>query len=150
MNKAHIIVSNDNLRQVIEQAIDGFNTHNLNRWMSFYAEEAMHFQTNRTEPLRGQAEIREDYLLSTWNPFPDFHFEMAQAFGAGNWLCVEGVFTGTHRGPLGGLRGEVIAPTHKSIRIPLCFVVKLQDGKAVEVHEYNDQLRFLAQLGLAP
>jgi predicted ester cyclase len=95
-----------------------------------------------------QADIREDYLVSTWTPFPDFHFDVDRAFGEANWICVEGIFTGTHRGPLGGLNGEVIVPTHKSVRIPLCLVVKLEDGKAVEVHEYNDQLRFLTQLGL--
>jgi steroid delta-isomerase-like uncharacterized protein len=149
MSGSQFITSNENLRHLIEDAIEAFNAHNLDRWISFYAEDALHFQPNRMEPLCGRAEIREDYRASTWAPFPDFHFEVDRAFGAGNWVCVEGIFTGTHRGPLGGLSGEVIAPTHKSVRIPLCLVVKLEDGKAVEVHEYNDQLRFLAQLGLA-
>ncbi len=150
MSKPQIIISNENLRQLIEQAIEAFNARNLNRWVNLYAEDARHFQPNRTEPLRGRAEIREDYLTSTWIPFPDFHFEVERAFGEGNWVCIMGIFTGTHQGPLGGISGEVVAPTHKSIRIPLCIVVKIEDGKAVEVHEYNDQLRFLTQLGLVP
>jgi predicted ester cyclase len=150
MSGPHIMVSNENIRHLIDQAIEAFNARDLNGWMNFYAEDALHFQPNRTEPLREQAEIREDYLASTWIPFPDFHFQADRAFGEGSWVCVEGIFTGTHWGNLSGLGGEVIAPTHKSVRIPLCLVVKLEEGKAVEVHEYNDQLRFLAQLGLAP
>jgi predicted ester cyclase len=102
------------------------------------------------EPLCGQTEIREDYLATTWTPFPDFHFEVDRAFGEVNWICIVGIFTGIHRGPLGGVNGEVFAPTHKSVRIPLGLVVKFEDGKAMEVHEYNDQLRFLTQLGLVP
>lgn len=115
--------------------------------MEFYAESALHFQPNRPEPLRGYDAIREDYLKSTFIPFPDVKIEKVRAFGKGNWICIEMIMTGTHTGPLGE-GDEVIPPTNKSIRVPICIVAKVEDGKITESHEYNDQLGFLAQLGL--
>jgi ketosteroid isomerase-like protein len=59
-----------------------------------------------------------------------------------------GVLTGTHTGPLAGFGEEVVAPTNQSIRIPICLVIQFEDGQAVQVYEYNDQLGLLNQLGL--
>jgi predicted ester cyclase len=61
---------------------------------------------------------------------------------------VQGVFSGTHEGPLLAPGGTPIPATHNRIRIALCLVLKIEAGRAVEVHEYNDQLSFLSQLGL--
>ena len=138
----------EELQDVIDQAIDDFNDHDLDGWMQFYAEDAVHIQPNRDEPLSGKAAIREDYLNSTWIPFPDFHFESERSFGEGEWMCVTGILTGTHTGPLPGEGDEVIPPTHHTIRVPICMVIRFEDGKAVEVYEYNDQLALLMQLGL--
>lgn len=140
----------ERLLNLLHDAIQAFNAHDLDGWMEFYAEDASHIQPNLSEPLTGRAEIREDYLKSTWIPFPDFRFELERAFGDGDWMCVMGVLTGTHTGPLAGFGEEVVAPTNQSIRVPLCLVVQFKDGRAVQVYEYNDQLGLLDQLGLTP
>jgi ketosteroid isomerase-like protein len=75
---------------------------------------------------------------------------MLRAFGQANWVCIEGNFTGTHTGPLEGSGAEIQPATNKAVRVPICFVAHVENGKLAEVHEYNDQLGFLAQLGLAP
>ena len=139
----------DEVRQTVEAGLRAFNAHDLDGWMALHAEDAVHTQPNRAEPLRGREAIRADYLAATWTAFPDFRFELARAFGAGGWVCVEGVFTGTHSGPLASPGGETIPPTGRQVRVPLCMVLRLAGGRIVEVHEYNDQLGFLAQLGLA-
>lgn len=148
MSSPTVLVSSEAQFQLIEAAVEAFNCRDLDRWMDFYAEDAVHFQPNRARPLCGKGEIREDYRLSTWIPFPDFHFELQRLFGQAPWVCVQGVFSGTHEGPLLVSSGTSIPATHNSIRIPLCLVVKMEAGRAVEVHEYNDQLGFLSQLGL--
>lgn len=150
MSEPEILVSDESLRHLVKEIVEAFNVHDLDRVVNWYAEDALHHQPNITEPLRGRNEIREDYRKATWVPFPDFHVDLERAFGEGNWLCVQATFTGTHEGPLEGSGGETIAPTGRSIRIPICFVVRVGEGRAVEVYEYNDQLSFLAQLGLAP
>jgi ketosteroid isomerase-like protein len=145
-----LLISNPDIRQMIEDAIAAFNAHDLDGWMDYYAEDARHFQPNRVEPLRGREEIREDYRKATWVPFPDFHFEISRAFGQENWLCVQGDFTGTNRGPMESPGGEMQPATNRVVRVPICFVVRVENGKLAEVYEYNDQLGFLVQLDLAP
>lgn len=138
----------ERLRNLLQDAIQAFNAHDLDGWMEFYAEDAIHNQPNLAEPLSGRAEIREDYLKSTWIPFPDFQFELERAFGENSWMCVTGVLTGTHRGPLAGFGEEDVAPTGRSIRVPICLVIQFEGDRAVQVYEYNDQLGLLSQLGL--
>jgi len=58
--------------------------------------------------------------------------------------------TGTHLKPLANPAGPPIPPTNRKIRVANCSVYRVQGGKVVEVHEYFDQLGFLAQLGVAP
>ena len=142
--------NNQALHDALDDAIQAFNARDLDAWMQFYAEDAVHIQPNRAEPLVGRAQIREDYRKSTWVPFPDFHFEIERAFGEDNWMCVTGDLTGTHTGPFPGEGGETIPPTNRSIRVPICLVIQFRDRRAVRVYEYNDQLGFLVQLGLAP
>jgi predicted ester cyclase len=148
MSKLDNLESKRHSEHRIEQATKAFNAHDLDRWMDFYAADAVHIQLNQAEPLRGQAEIREDYRVSTWIPFPDFHFALERVFSENGWVCVQGIFSGTHAGPLSGLNGEVVAPTHRQVRIPLCLVIQLEAGRAVRVHEYSDQRDLLNQLGL--
>lgn len=148
MDSAKILVSDEGLRRVVEEILEAFNQHDLDRVASWYAEGALHYQPNRAEPLRGRDEIREDYRRSTWIPFPDFHFELERAFGQGEWLCVQGTLTGTHKEPIEEPGGETIPATGRSIRVPICLVVRVEGEKAAEVYEYNDQLGFLTQLGL--
>lgn len=150
MDRAKILVTDESLGRMVEEVVGAFNRHDLDYVASWHAEGALHHQPNRPEPLRGREEIREDYRRSTWIPFPDFQFELERAFGQSEWLCVQGTLTGTHEGPLEGPEGETIPATGRAIRVPICLVVRVESGKAVEVYEYNDQLGFLTQLGLAP
>lgn len=149
MSRSGIYVADESMRALVEEVVEAFNAHDLDRVADWYAEDPLHYQPNRTEPLRGRDAIREDYREATWIPFPDFRIELERAFGQGEWLCVQAIFIGTHEGPLEGAGGETIPATGRSVRVPLCLVVRMEDGKAVEVYEYNDQLGFVAQLGLA-
>jgi steroid delta-isomerase-like uncharacterized protein len=151
MSESVVITMSDvSLQRLVREVVDAFNAHDLHRVVNWYAEDALHHQPNRQEPLRGRDEIRQDYRKATWIPFPDFRFELERAFGHREWLCLQGILTGTHDGPIEGPGGETIPPTGRSIHVPICFVVRIEDGKAAEVYEYNDQLAFLAQLGLSP
>ena len=150
MDETKILISNEEKARMVEEVLAAFNRHDLDYVANWHAESALHHQPNRPEPLRGREAIREDYLQSTWKPFPDFKFELDRAFGQDEWFCIQGTLTGTHQAPIEGSGGPRIPPTGKRINVPICFVVRVQEGKAVEVWEYNDQLAFLAQLGLYP
>jgi len=85
---------------------------------------------SRKGPLKGRDAIRKDN--EEFIPLlPYAHFEITNAFGQDNWLCVEGIVSGTYKGP-----------NEQVIRVPSCMVVKLQENKVKEVHEYFDQSAF--------
>jgi predicted ester cyclase len=149
MDKSKILISNNEMAQMVEEVIAAFNRQDLDYVANWHAEGAIHHQPNRPEPLCGREAIREDYRQSTWIPFPDFKFELDRAFGQDEWFCIQGTLIGTHQASIEGPDGESIPATGKKIHVPICFVVRVKDGKAVEVFEYNDQLGFLHQLGLA-
>jgi predicted ester cyclase len=79
--------------------------------------------------------------------FPDGRLESRGAVESGDMVIAEGVFTGTHTGPLEGPAGTV-APTGKRLELPFCDVFRIVDGQIVEHRVYYDQMAFLGQLGL--
>ena len=58
--------------------------------------------------------------------------------------------TGTHTKPLPIPGAPPIPATNWRFRFRECLVFRLERGKIVEVHDYFDQLGFMAQLGPAP
>jgi ketosteroid isomerase-like protein len=80
---------------------------------------------------------------------PDNHLTALRTFEAGDTILVEGVYTGTHTGPLIGPNGT-IPPTGRPFSFPYCDVLQARDGKFVSHRIYWDNVTFLGQLGLAP
>jgi steroid delta-isomerase-like uncharacterized protein len=68
---------------------------------------------------------------------------------AGNLVVAEGTWNGTHSGPMRTPQGEVAA-THRRVSVPFVGVFRVRDGRITSVHNYFDQIGFLAQLGLVP
>jgi predicted ester cyclase len=81
--------------------------------------------------------------------FPDAQAELIRAVEAGDTVMTEGVFSGTHTGPLATPAGE-IPPTGNSLELKFADVFVIRDGLIVEHHIYYDQVAFLTQLGLMP
>ena len=82
--------------------------------------------------------------------FPDQPIESRQVFGQGDWIVLEGLFTGTHKGAFTGPDGREVPPTNKRVELPIALVFKVEGGKVTEEHDYYDNLTFLGQLGLTP
>lgn len=82
--------------------------------------------------------------------FPDFEITKERIFGQGEWVCLEFLFTGTHKGPYPGPSGQVIPATGRPLRSSECEVFRVKGGKIVEIYAYWDELGYLQQLGAAP
>jgi steroid delta-isomerase-like uncharacterized protein len=80
---------------------------------------------------------------------PDNHLEARHTWEDGDTVIVEGVYTGTHTGPLAG-PGGVIPATGRSFSLPYVDIFQAVDGKFVSHRIYWDNATFLAQLGLMP
>lgn len=93
-------------------------------------------------------EARVTLIKGILDAFPDGQAELERSFGEGDWACLQLQFAGTHTGPLATPDGGQIPPTNRPVRFPYCIVVRLgQNGEAVEIDEYYDQLELLTQLG---
>lgn len=80
--------------------------------------------------------------------FSDWHHDVTIE-GIGDLVVVEGTWNGTHTGPMPGPDGE-IQPTGKRASVPFAGIVRVRDGRLASVHNYFDQVTFMAQLGLMP
>ena len=82
--------------------------------------------------------------------FPDSKIELVRAVESGDTVMAEGVWSGTHTGPMTAPDGTTIPPTGKQAKIPFTEVEVVRDGKVVESHLYFDMMAFMGQLGLMP
>ncbi len=81
--------------------------------------------------------------------FPDGRMDVKTLVESGDTVMTEGVFLGTHTGPLVGPGGEIPA-TGRKLELPFSDVFKARGGRLAEHHIYYDQVTFMVQLGLMP
>jgi len=77
------------------------------------------------------------------NAFPDGRIDIQHVHAAGNVAVVEFIGRGTHKGDLMG-----VAPTGRSMAMPVCNVVVVKDGKVLAEREYMDMAYMMQQLGV--
>ena len=80
--------------------------------------------------------------------FPNYLHDNFNFIEQGEWIAMEGNFSGEHLGPL-KMGGQTIAPTKNKIFFPYSGFIKVVDGKVVENRLYYDSKIFLNQLGLS-
>ena len=79
--------------------------------------------------------------------FPDYIHDNFNFVEQGDWIAMEGIFSGIHSGPL--MMGEqVLQATNNKIEFPYCGFIKVVDGKVIENRLYYDSKIFLTQLGI--
>lgn len=80
--------------------------------------------------------------------FPDGRLNATRILAEGPHGAVEGVFDGTHSGPLASPNGEV-PPTGRTVSFRWAAVYEVEGTELRSEHLFFDQADFLAQLGLA-
>ncbi|MFX1560482.1 MAG: ester cyclase [Promethearchaeota archaeon] len=131
--------------ELVKQAMDAYNRDGTLGLAKFMDDNVVdHFGTGRPS-LKGRKAFIDDNIAFE-KIFANLRAEITNIFGQDDWVCLQGIMTATHQGPFTLNNGKQIPPTGKSIRIPICNVVKLKNGKITEIHEYFDQLLFMTQL----
>jgi len=87
-----------------------------------------------------------DSIASLASAFPDVHRELLSIYVAENVVVVETAIRGTHKGEL-ALASGTLAPTGKTIDVPVCDVYHLEGGKIISFDCYNLPSVMLQQLG---
>lgn len=90
-----------------------------------------------------------EYLQRMAGVFPDGRHSVETALSVGDTVATEGVWTGSHGGPLPTPMGEVPA-TGRRLAISWAAFFTVRDGRVQAGRMYFDQLAFMVQLGLVP
>ena len=129
--------------EVIEQHIRAFNERQ--EADEPWAEDAHMVAPGGAQPT-GRAEVL-GFLRVFQTAFPDGRLVVRTIFADGPNGAVEGVFEGTHDGPLASPGGEV-PPTGRTVSFRWAAVYEADGGRLWSEHLFFDQADFLAQLGL--
>jgi predicted ester cyclase len=100
--------------------------------------------TTQGQTVRG-AEPLVGSLQATLRAFPDVTYEFKNVIGEGDTVAVEGVFRGTHTGPLTTNMGQV-APTGKRVEFVFASFMKVVDGKIASIVSYHDPMDFIGDM----
>lgn len=131
-------------RKLAEQHVGTFNERAWDRASRLYAPDLV-----MTEPAGTTHGI--DPFLAHARAFvtamPDSRMEVTAIVESGDRVVVEGIYTGTHTGPLATPQGEV-PPTGRKLALPLCDVFEVAAGRITRIRAYYDQMTIAGQLGL--
>ncbi len=144
-----------NLRMV-EAAFEAINERDWDHLWGLHVDNIIMSVPDLPDPLKGREAVQG--RLQAWaEALPDLSWKRLRGFGQGDWVCMELLITGTHKGPLRLGLGQApltkhgdkaVPPTGSRIELRGCVVYKVERGEISESHVYYDQLDFMKQLGL--
>jgi steroid delta-isomerase-like uncharacterized protein len=134
-------------RAAFDAWLEAFNAHDEAGIRAATADDCV-FEGPGGVRLKGGDAVT-GYAMGWLNAFSDAKIEVQTVVLDGDWVAVNGVFTGTHDGTLSGPDGDV-PPTGRRLEGRLSQFVRFEDGKSVEDYLYYDQMDVTTQLGLVP
>lgn len=131
----------------VEKQMEAFNRHDPDAFAAFYRPDAVAYDPQYPEPLKGRDAIRKD-ISGFFAAFPDMSFTLKSVVASGERVAFEGAGRGTHKGPLAGPAGMIPA-TDRTVEIPFAAFVRVDDqGLIAEERRYLDMAGMMQQLGL--
>ncbi len=135
----------DNIR-LAEKFFEALNTHDLARSKAFEASDFKRESPGvpgTMDAIQGRA-----YDQGFIDAFPDLHFDLKTKVAQGDYVVINWVATGTHRGDLRTPNGEILQPTGKKGVVPGSTTYLIRNGKVSYVWVFWDMITLLEQLGL--
>lgn len=132
--------------QLIRDELVAWNEKNLDAWLGYYSDKSV-FDVPGGVHLEG-LDGAQMFWGGYQNAFPDNRVVERRLFGQEGQVLLEGVFEGTHTGPLPTPDGQMVEPTNRPVRVPFCLIYLVENGVITGHTLYFDQLEMLTQLGL--
>jgi steroid delta-isomerase-like uncharacterized protein len=134
------------LQRLVRIHYEGVNSGDLGAAASVFAGDCENVSPlGTTRGIEALRQMGEAFRTAA----PDNRLEARHTWEDGDTVIVEGVYTGTHTGPLAG-PGGMIPPTGRPFVLPYVDLFQARGGKFVSHRMYWDNAGFLAQLGLSP
>ena len=134
-------------REIVSKQIEAWNRHDAPGVAAGYTPAATVLDPGYPEPLSGRDAVARD-ATTFFTAFPDLTFRVTKVLEDNDTVAVEGMATGTHRGPL-ELPTGLVPATEKRIEFSWAIFDDLNDdGSIREERRYFDVLGQLTQLGI--
>jgi steroid delta-isomerase-like uncharacterized protein len=134
--------------QLIEREMEALNSRDWDNYLKCFARGVVTWEPDESELIRGRDALHRRVITYT-TAFPDVRLVKERIFGDDTWVTLNALWTGTHRGPIGGPGGVVIRPTGRKVSVHGCSIFKIANGEIVEFIGYYDQVEMLNQLGVS-
>ncbi len=131
------------LVQVLQAHLDAVNTRDLDRLVTFYADDAV-LEFPASPRVEGKAQIQRAFhsFFEQWNETSAYRAVVV----AGNTAAVEGTATGTHRTLHLRIPGRVVAAGAREYRHDFAMFVEFRNGKIRRQRVYFDARDLVSQL----
>ena len=142
-------MSNEENMRLMKTLDDAWNSQDWETFSNSHADNVI-VRWAGQPPTNGiEAHKKEgEYFFSA---FPDNRVDNNPykiLFGRGDWTCSVAEFTGTHKGLMKGLDGNMIVATNKTFKVDFCTVALWKNRKIVEENLFYDLVGMMKQLGL--
>ena len=125
-------------REVMEKLHETINAHDALRGRDLFDPHArIVTATGRVVTLAGLGQILADTLAA----FPDMKVRVERWIEQDDVVVTEEVMEGTHQGVFAGM-----SATGRRVKLPICHVTRVVDGRIVERIAYHDTAGILRQL----
>ena len=134
-------------REIVTKQIEAWNRHDAQGVAAGYAPNVTVLDPGYPEPLSGRDAVAKD-AATFFTAFPDLVFRVMKVIEDKDTVAIEGMATGTHKGPLEAPTG-VVPPTERHVEFSWAVFDDLNDdGSIREERRYFDVLGQLTQLGI--
>jgi steroid delta-isomerase-like uncharacterized protein len=134
------------LKAMVQKHYDAVNRGDMETAMSVFDPDVEGVTPNGS--MNGREALRQlgDAFIAA---APNQRLEMVRVVETDDTVVIEGVYSGTHTGPLVGPGGTIEA-SGNDFAFTFCDVFTFRDGLCVSHHIYWDNMSLLAQLGVIP
>jgi len=146
VKKSKVTVEARNIRTV-RAYNKRFNAHDIEGMEKFKAGKSRSLGT-RVEPF-DKEQVRQ-YFEGLYSAFPDAKMEILRVVAQGNYVMLNCVFTGTHKGKfeIPGVKVKVLEPTDRAIAVSCSRTFRFDNrGMILEVLNVSDWMQLEEQLG---
>ncbi len=121
-----------------------WNSHDIEKVLSFYAPDFVGSDVGMARPLKGHADLRA-MLENYWAAFPDLKFTITHTVVEGFRAALVWQAEGTHRGLIMN-----IPPTGRRVRVRGVSLIEVENGLVVRSQYIWDLAGMLRNMGLLP
>jgi len=133
-----------NLATYAETINEAWNSHDIERVLSYYSTDYVGDDVGQASPLRGHEGLRA-MLENYWRAFPDLRFKVVSTLVEGDRVAIVWVAEGTHQGTIMN-----IPPTGNKVQVRGVSVIDVEDGLIVRGQYIWDLAGMLRHMGLLP